>query len=518
MDQFEVMNDYAKRFDNFNKEILEIREKDDMVQKIDTFFSEIQNYLPENISYKGYREVINVSRINELNLSNDAKKSKNKKKKIIELDSKETYAKLYSFKFNLKFTKKMENGADKIDKSTVELPLWIPIPVGHNYIIRGSKYSAPLQLIDSLFFCKSNTLILKLMNRAIKMSRAPKIISDIRKGMNLKYQTECFYLYLVKKKISFLLYFLAHFGFQTTLRFFYMDKLMKLVHLSAEELVNADELLPKDKLYFRFGTEHLEVDRKSFESNLKVRQFVASLLVLSKRNLDPDTIGRTSKWLITLSNTISETQALLKGRQILSTFKNVYDANTRDIVKKFTPNGETRQDMFALIRWSFFKFQILSSKAINDLNNKRLRYSEYLILPLVEAVTYKIMKFANTAHRMKDLKRLEDIFKIPKTIILYSMNGSNQASAIKVMQYSDKTSDFDYPLIAKVTIKGKGSPVSKNKYTSVKYKNLDWTHPGSLDIAFGGGDVGLDFVINPTAEVDFEKMSFAEHDKKIGEV
>ena len=201
------------------------------------------------------------------------------------------------------------------------MPLYIPIILGHSYLIRGSKYSAPLQLVDSLFFCKANTLILKVINRAIKMSKAPKVISDIRKSLNLKYSTECFYLFLVKKKTSFLLYFLANFGFQSTLRFFYMDKYIKLVHLSPEELANTDATLPLDKLYFKFGTEHLQVDRDVFENSVKVKQFVASLLVLSKRNLDPDTIGRTSKWLIMLSNTISETQALVKGRQILNTFK-----------------------------------------------------------------------------------------------------------------------------------------------------------------------------------------------------
>lgn len=508
-------NEFCSRFNKFNQDIKNIRSNDNMVERIDMFFQEIHNTLPQNVKYLGYTEEQNIGRINELNLSDDSKKSKNKKKLVV-LDSKETFSKLFKFKFSLTYVKKVENGEDEVEKSIIEIPLYIPILLGHSYLIRGSKYSAPLQLVDSLFFCKANTLILKVINRAIKMSKAPKVISDIRKSLNLKYSTECFYLFLVKKKTSFLLYFLANFGFQSTLRFFYMDKYIKLVHLSPEELANPDATLPLDKLYFKFGTEHLQVERSVFENSVKVKQFVASLLVLSKRNIDPDTIGRTSKWLIMLSNTISETQALVKGRQILNTFKTIYDNNTKDIVRKFTDGGETRQDTFSLIRWCFFKFQILSSKGINDLNNKRFRYSEYLIMPVVETITNKIIKFSNTAHRMKGLKRLEDIFKINNTIILYSMNSSNQASAIKIMQYSDRTSDFDYPSVAKVTTKGKGTPSSKSKYTSIKYREMDSTHPGNLSLAFGGGDIGLDYVLAPHTIIDMNKMTFENCNKPLG--
>lgn len=514
MNQLELMNNYSKKFNNFNHELKDIRNHDDMIAHIDEFFSEIPNkYLPNNIKYNGYSIVENIGNINELNVTNDNKKINKNKKKIIEIDSKETFSKLYIFKFDLKHIKKLENNQEKEEKSKVEIPLWVPILDGYSYLIKGSKYIAPLQIIDSLFFSKKNILILKTMNRVIKMSRSSKIIVDINKQ---KYYTDCFYLHIAGKRSSFLLYYWAYFGFYTTAKYFGADKYLELVKLNQQE-INHPEILPQDKLYFKFGTLYLEVDKEAFYKNEKLKQYVACTLALSKRNIDEDAISKTSKWQTKVSNTVSETQALIKGRQILRTFVLSLDSRTKRIISKFVEDGEYRQDIWSLIKWSFLKFDLLTNRPINDLNNKRIRYSEYIISPLIETVTKKIERYLNTADKHKDLKRIEDIFKIPRTIVIYSINSSMRGSNLNIVQYSDRSNDNSYPFICKVTFKGKGTPQSRGKkYISFKYKAVDVTHIGNIGISSSYGEIGLDFCLCPTTEIDFDKMTFKSQNKKIG--
>ena len=521
MNQAQVLYNYENTyFGNCNEELLSFREKDDMVAHLDEFFKEISKYYNQNINYKGYSEIKNIARINELNSSNSTninkiKKKNNNKKTILEVDSKETYYKVVEFYFDLTYKKVFNDGTFKIDKSKFKMPLYIPIIDGYSYLIRGSKYVAPIQLIDSLFFSKSNILILKVMNRAIKMSKSSKILIDIKKR---KYHTDCFYLHVVSKKISFLLYFWAYqgLGFYKTMKYFGADKFIEVVKLDTNEILNPN-LLPDDYLFFKFGMVYLKVDKAEFEKNLKLRQFVASTLALSKRNMDADSISQISRWQIMLSNTVSETQAIIKGRQIINTFVTALDSRTRMIIEKFIEGGENLQNMHAIIKWMFLKFQPLIQHSGNHLNNKRMRYSEYLIQPIIEIITKKAEKFANTSNKLKDINRVEDIFKIPRPIILYSINSASVKTAINIINYSDKVNDNAYQIISKITLKGPGTAASsKNNIIPVEYKSLDFSHVGTLNLNGSSGEMGLDMYIVPFAKINMNKNTFAEHSKKIG--
>ena len=92
---------------------------------------------------------------------------------------------------------------------------------------------------------------------------------------------------------------------------------------------------------------------------------------------------------------------------LLTTFYVCLDARTIRNIKNIV-GGAPKDNSFRVLRWMFINYAMLTNKN-TSLRNKRLRYAEYLISPLVRDVQMKIYRFLKTRPKMRDVKRLLDI-------------------------------------------------------------------------------------------------------------
>jgi hypothetical protein len=484
----------------FNEDlILNLRKNDDMVKYIDETWQELVRHIPNNIRYLGYTYDDTKRRTRELNIGN----TKKKKSPTRTMSIYDTYARTVIFQFQATI-KNSETGED--ETQFIETPIHIPLYVdNYHFFIRGNKYSAPFQVVDSIVYSsKNNIIVLKTMTRAIKMTREKH--TNMKDVFGNKYITYNFYIYMNSKKVSFLLYYLSYYGFTGTLRYFGAEEFIKVY--SAPPI---NDQVDHDRIYFQFCSIYLGVDRKAFETIFNLRQFVSSLLDVQKRSLDAEDISTTSRWLTILGSSISETNALIKGEKLLRTFIISLDARTIINIKKLI-GGSSKENMHSVVRWMFIKFGELSSKT-NSLLNKRIRLSEYLIDPFLKETYKKLYRFLSTDEKSRDMSRLVDILKINPGIIVGAISGKNKQSLnLNIAKYSSSVNDNVLLSDAlRFTSSGPGTPTSGGGSLSTQFRIFDISYSGRIDLhCSSNSDPGVSGMFIPSTKINIDSFTFAK--------
>lgn len=513
MTQEELVSEFSNKFANrFNTSIRDLRREDDIVGFIDEVCRECEKMIPLNIKYRGFYFDDSFNTNNTLAEYNSG--LKNVKKNTVVLHCKETLARLCVFEFDLKLESERKEGPIT-EKSRVKMPIWIPLLYDdYHYYIKGNKYSPPIQIIDRIIYAnQSDMIILKTMSRPIKMTKTKGTsIVDIYGN---KYLTQTFHIYISKKKIPFLLFYLAYFNFNGTLDFFNAKDHIKLVNI--KNIYDISEEQNLKYLYFKFGQCYLQIDRAGFEGNLQVRQFVASLLSVVKKSMDANYIHNIERWQAVLGSYINDINAIEKGNGLVKTFVNALDFRTKDLIRDLIPDGDKKQDTHSMIRYMFMEFSNLSSRKITDMGNKRLRLGEYLISPIIKAMQYKIYRFLNINKKNRSIKHLEDIFKISSQVLLNCMIGkiTKKELALNIMKYSSYTNDNALLNSAtRAVTNGPGSPAQNSgKHISVDHRQFDETSLGKIcTIYASASDPGVSLMMVPMALIDKEKKIFIDED------
>jgi len=482
---------YSSQFNNINENVVKgIREKDDMSKSIEECCREIERALPEFIKYRGMTWDDSGRTMRDVNKT----KSKDKKDPTMSISVNRTYSRLAIYRFNIKY-----DGESRL----VEMPIHIPLLFdGYHYLIRGNKYSAPYQIIEGVTFTnKEDMVVLKTMQRPIKMSREKCVITDLH---GAKYNTHQMFLALNVKKVPFLLFYFAHFGFAATHKFFGCDKFLKFFD---EYPIEPD---PK-RIFFKFGTFFISVDREVFEVNYLLRQYVATMMAMGRRGVNPDTAKRVTYWVTLLGASISDSKTIEKGYALLSTFMVALDHKTMQTIEQLV-GGAPKITMYSVVRWMFIKYATLSAKS-NSLDNKRIRFAEYQINPLVRALYAKLYRFMNTGLRMKDIRRLADIFKISPAIITNAIIGKSRGKSggLTIAKYSSYVNDLALLNVAlKFTIAGPGSPMEKSgKLVGPSYRRFEPSSVGrTCLITTSNSDPGISGSLVPWADIDMETLTF----------
>lgn len=485
---FSKMND-----GKFNDDLIYgIRKNDEMAKYIDEACKAVVQLAPEYVKYMGYHYQNIRSKMIELNKSDD---TSNTKKNEIRINVNNTYAKEAIFDFECSF------GGQTVKQS---FSIWVPMLYDNShYLIRGNKYSCPLQIIDAITFTKKNTLVLKTITRAIKFLREKAVITDI---YGQRYTTSKIMIYsTAKKAVPVLLYYFACYGFYKTLKYFGVDEYISLY--SGDIGSN----IPKDKYIFKFGSVFLAVKQQPFNTNSVLRQFVATILATQKRTMNMNYIRNPVKWISLLGETLSIQKSLEKGMALLKTFNSSLDYHTRDLIKQLVP-GTERNNIFAVTRWIFTNYATLTSKD-DGLQNKRIRLSEYLISPFIKMFTEKIYRFINTPEKYKTLDGLCDVFKIKSTLILNSIIGkiSTEKTGMTIAKYSNEPNDDALAnTLLMATKTGPGSPSEKSKRVSMQLRQFPIDYLGNVCLVEGqsAGAPGMSHYICPLNDT-FDK------DKKI---
>lgn len=486
--------EYSNLFDNVNRDIINIRREDDMLMYLEECCRELENSLPDNIKYLTY------TKDSSRKSFRTTARGENKKKGATSNDNYEyvnvdyTHAIKYIFKFSVKY---------EDSKTIATLPIYVPQldDQTQTFIIRGKRYSAPFQLIDSVVYAgKKDSIVMKTLTRAIKMSRSRSTILDVH---GQKYKTHAFYLHMKSKRIPFLLFYFASFGFFKTLRFFGVED---DIGFYSEIPIEPD----KNLIFFKLGSMNMGVNRRLFQTNHAFREFVSSILDLNRRSINISNIQSVMFWENTLGYASGSTNnTRVKAQELLVTFRTALDKRTMDNIQKLM-NTSLKRNTFAVVRWMFLNYSMLLNRT-TSLDNKRLRLSEYLVVPFVRDMLQRLYRYLSMSTKRKDIDKLLDIFKISPTIIIDAIIGKTKKGGLNIAKFSDYVNDMTlFNVITKVTIAGPGSPVEGGgKMIPNSMREFDQSFMGRIDlVTTPNGDPGITRSIVPSADIDPELMIF----------
>lgn len=501
MTQKEFVSNYSKRFNKFNEDvILKIRENDDMVKYLHAVWKEVEKHSPQNIKYLGYKYDDSGNRFRELNVGQDKKLAK-KTNDIKTMSIYDTYARLVVFMFEISVN---DPQTDKMITVYSECSIYIPLYIDKfHFYIRGSHWNVPLQITDAITYTNRDSMVVfKTTTRAIKMAKEKKA-APLQDIFGNKYITKIFYIYMSSKRVPFVLYYFAEFGFKTTFEYFGADKFVKFYK---------DAPLEEDPnwIYFKFGLIYIAVMKDQFNLNVLLREFIASVLEVQKKHLGVEEIENATRWKMILGSTISENNALEKGKGLLRTFKVSLDDQTVENIRKLI-GGDPKKTTFAVVRYMFLNFSNLSAKT-NSLANKRLRLAEYLINPVIQSIYKKLYRFLSTPKKNQDLNRCLDIIKIPQGIILGAISGKSKGElALSISKYSSSCNDNTLLNVGlSYTTAGPGSAASRSgSMMSASQRGLDTSYLGRLDISTSSNSSpGVSSILTPMTKINLDTLTF----------
>lgn len=488
------VSEFSEQFDHINKDVvLRIRQEDDIAKYIDETCKELSKVLPQNIKYLGWEYDDRYRRNKEVNMTKDS--FGKERLNIINTDF--TFSRTATFRFRIQL-KVQEEELSQI----VYVPIYIPQLIDDcHYFIRGTKYYAPLQIIDGVTYTNNkDSVVIKTLIRTINLFKKKVTIKDCY-GQTYNLSG---YVLKMTKETPMVLYWFAYFGFFRTLRYFGIDNFIKFY-----DEAPSSEVESNDRHYFKFGTFYLGVEKDRFNQDIKLRELIGTIFMLNRRNLSLDFIRSPEYWNNVLGQVISDKNSAEKGESLLRTFITSLDHRTKNNLHTFF-GGDQKETTFSVVRWMFLNFERLSAKS-NTLHNKRVRLGEYLITPFIKRVYGKLWQFINASN--KDFNKLQDIFKVTPAIIINAIIGKTRSQlSLNIAHHSAPVNDlWIINAGVKTTKGGPNSPMEgKTKLLGDRYRNYDASYVGRIScIATSTSDPGISGgTINPMSEFDYDNMTF----------
>ena len=157
----ELLSYYSNCHRDMNEEVIKgIRLKDNMVEKIEEICIELAKSLSEHVTYEGCDFDDSKNRFRESNQSKKKNSKTGKFENVQYINVNYTYSRMAVFHFKVDYRDPRTN---ERTVTKVDMPIYIPQFVDdYHYYIRGNKYSAPYQLIDSItYWGRDDSVILK---------------------------------------------------------------------------------------------------------------------------------------------------------------------------------------------------------------------------------------------------------------------------------------------------------------------------------------------------------------------
>ena len=139
----------------------------------------------------------------------------------------------------------------------------------------------------------------------------------------------------------------------------------------------------------------------------------------------------------------------------------------------------------------------LKKKDNLDLNNKRLRLTEYISSLLTKRVNEGINRILTLGNKIK-MKQVRDVFKFPGTII-FQLLYSNP-----LLKYDNRVNDLDALSALRYSVRGPNSLGNRSdRNVSIKYRSCHPSMLGRLDLNMcSSSSPGLSGCISPFAKTD----------------
>lgn len=373
----------------------------------------------------------------------------------------------------------------KGESCTIRKRVLVPKKDENNYFtFRNKKYFLLYQLVDNSTYTGRNSLTLKTAMPAC-VKREIEDIVDVEGNV---YTNPYYFLAIFNRSIEGLLFYLCKLGFDGTLHFFNIDKVVDIILTKPKKNT-------EDSIFFELNKHMwLQVNRKFFEKY----SYIRSMCIMIKRVIDnkttSDELNYLPYWIEKLGSlyTTSQYKKYDSGTSTIVFFERLLDENTKVKLKLSEIN---KVSIYSVIKWIIQNFIELKKKNNLDLTNKRLRLNEYVGQLLARRIGDSVNRVLSNGSNI-ELKQVKDIFKFPATVILQSLHVS------PLLKFDDRVNDLDVFSALRYTVRGPQSLGEKSsRNISLKYRGSHPSYIGKLDLNLcSSSNPGLSGACTPFAK------------------
>lgn len=454
------MKKFIKDFKNpneskFNIKLIKREYEEDLISFIVNIFKSLET--TGMIEFLGYNVITDESKIDTSKYISSRKKPKKKDANIkyhyIQFDRCDEL--ILNFRLNVKG-----------ETAVIQKKLLVPKKDMNNYYtLRNKKYFLLYQLVDNSTYTSRDSLTLKsLMPICIK--RQIEEFSDIDGNV---YNYPYYYLAIFKRDIEGFLFYFCKLGFEKTLEYFNLDRIMRVI-------IDRPEKNTEEFIYFQLNkTMWLEVNKYFFDKYL----YIKSMTIMVIRNFNSKTriedLESREYWIQTLGGLYTKSPYKMydNGKSTIVFFERLLDQTTK---KKLKVSDIYKVSVYSVIKWMIQNFVELKKKNNLDLSNKRLRLNEYIGAILSKRIGDGVSRILSNGNNIQ-LKQVKDIFKFPGTIIFQSLHTS------PLLKFDDRCNDLDVFSALRYSVKGPQSLGDKStRNISIKYRGSHPSFIGCLDL------------------------------------
>lgn len=378
----------------------------------------------KNIQFLGSRFVKYESEI-DMNKYEKRRKVDNKNKEEIKYTSiEDSRVGELILKFKITFKGKSE---------IIEKPILVPLPDEYGYYqIKGKKYILMYQLVDASTYVTKNSVVLKSI-MPIFLTRKPFTKKDTE---GYEYTCPIYSTKVFKNDITIMYFYFAKIGLTKSLRYFSVNHYIG---------VSNEKKDTEHFIYFQISQGfYLKVKRNAFNDSQYIRSVAFMILNVCNSKVNINNMDCRQLWIEKIGNIFSvSTNHYEKGKNILVFFDRMLDETTKSNLRI---DPKYKKSMYSILLYMFQNFNELKKKDNMDMENKRLRDSEYIASLLNKELSKRILPVVNSGKKLTR-EKIKDVFKFSGEILITQLYNSG------LFRYDDQVNDMDFFSKLKYTVK-----------------------------------------------------------------
>lgn len=418
-----------------------------------------------------------------------------------------------------------------LNEKIITKKILIPIEYEGFYTINNKKCKTLWQLVDASTYSQRGKITLKSRMPIIIYQHKKRPLNDIHGeivehsnysyALNSKVRRGGFQRGGSRVKTKFinpLMIFIAKIGIKKTIDFFGLKNVIEIVDYKNALKYNESDEYPDTDIwrYFNINNVIFRVNRHLEDEVKFVGSFTAMMYNLANSDfpVDYDNLDDRTYWMCRIGYIGSVKSKNLmtfleKGRTTIYMVERLLDSVTKmnlrlpDIFKS---------NIYYILKWMIIDFDSLKNRNNLDINNKRIRKNEYIVMAsLGKKISENINKIIEKKSKSKlnTMDTLLELFNFGSDIIINGMRNIND-----LVKSDELVNDMTWLQDLAFSCKGPNSlGEQSSKMISARYRNIHPSFMGKVDInVSSNSDVGMSGSFTPFLPL-FDRFYFnPEHE------